>query len=275
MQARHRGNLDSTQQLPHRHTIHMLLQLVRAIRHTISVLPATATLAHPTRLFNSKAATGQEQNHYQVLGVEQSAAPAVIKKAFRQVCALVRLAWAQPADMQLLLKLPVFGTSRQHTYGAMHLISTVPSAPADRASPAGRLHQCFPATTSHITVVCVLTLQKAKALHPDLNSHLGQSDAEAFLRLVAAYEVLSDAEQRRLYDAATDPQLPGMIRRAAAAQQQQAGAAGATGCSTQHDAGKTHLAEQSLPGMLPAGRAAMPGVHVQSCSTPSVHPVST
>jgi hypothetical protein len=105
--------------------------------------------------------------------------------------------------------------------------------------------QCITSMT-HTARKCVLTLQKAKALHPDLNSHLGQSDAEAFLRLAAAYEVLSDAEQRRLYDAATDPQLPDMIRRAAAAQQQQqAGAAGAAGPSTQHDAGTTHIVQST------------------------------
>lgn len=82
-------------------------------------------------------------------------------------------------------------------------------------------------------------MQRAKALHPDLNSQLSQSDAEAFLRLVAAYEVLSDAEQRRLYDAATDPQLPHMLRRAAAAQQQQqADAAAGQATGTAYETGE-------------------------------------
>lgn len=110
----------------------------------------------------------------------------------------------------------------------------------------------------------MLTLQKAKALHPDLNSHVGQSDVEAFLRLVAAYDVLSNAEQRRLYDAATDPQLPGMIRRAAAAQQQQAGAADASGPSTQHDAGGTHRAEHGAVCVAPC-QLTKPCRPVSSC----------
>lgn len=88
------------------------------------------------------------------------------------------------------------------------------------------------------------TLQRAKALHPDLNTHLAPAQAqEAFLRLVVALEVLSDEQQRRLYDAATDPALPRVLRRAAAAQQQQAAdaAAGGTqatqGAQAAHDAG--------------------------------------
>lgn len=76
----------TSQQLPRFHNSHMLLQLVNhSLRHTIPVLPATAALARPTRLFSSEAATAT--THYEVLGVERSAAPAVIKKAFRQVCA--------------------------------------------------------------------------------------------------------------------------------------------------------------------------------------------
>jgi len=55
---------------------------------------------------------------------------------------------------------------------------------------------------------------------------------------VSAYEVLSDAEQRRLYDAATDTQLPRVLRRAAhAAQQDTASTAGATGTAPEQDAG--------------------------------------
>lgn len=80
---------------------------------------------------------------------------------------------------------------------------------------------------------------RAKAVHPDLNTqHASRSDAEAFLRLVAAYEVLSDPEQRRLYDAATDPTLPRVLRRAAATQQQRAaGGAAAAASSGDQDAG--------------------------------------
>jgi DnaJ-class molecular chaperone len=74
------------------------------------------------------------------------------------------------------------------------------------------------------------TQQRAKALHPDVNAHLAPAQAqEAFLRLVTACEVLSDEQQRRLYDAATDPALPRVLRRAAAAQQQQAADAAAAG----------------------------------------------
>lgn len=43
------------------------------------------------------------------------------------------------------------------------------------------------------------------------------ADGEAFLGLVAAYEVLSDPQQRRLYDIASNPQLPAALKRAAAA----------------------------------------------------------
>lgn len=79
---------------------------------------------------------------------------------------------------------------------------------------------------------------RAKAVHPDLNTHASRPDAEAFLRIVAAYEVLSDPEQRRLYDAATDPTLSDVLRRAAATQQQHAaGGAAAAASSADQDAG--------------------------------------
>jgi DnaJ-domain-containing protein 1 len=73
---------------------------------------------------------------------------------------------------------------------------------------------------------------RAKAVHPDLNTHADRSDAEAFLRLVSAYEVLSDPEQRRLYDTQTDPSLPRVLRRAAATQQQRTTAAGGTAANS-------------------------------------------
>jgi hypothetical protein len=80
-------------------------------------------------------------------------------------------------------------------------------------------------------------LQRAKVLHPDLNSTAGQEEAQQnFLRLVAAYEVLSDAQQRRLYDTATDTQAPRAVRRAAA--RQQAAAAAGAASHTEPDAGE-------------------------------------
>lgn len=47
--------------------------------------------------------------------------------------------------------------------------------------------------------------QRAKELHPD-TARGTTDDAEAFVRLSAAYEVLSDAAQRRAYDVALDAQ---------------------------------------------------------------------
>lgn len=80
-------------------------------------------------------------------------------------------------------------------------------------------------------------MQRAKVLHPDLNSRAGQEEAQQdFLRLVAAYEVLSDAQQRRLYDTATDTQVPRAVRRAAA--RQQAAAAAGAASHTEPDAGE-------------------------------------
>lgn len=60
-------------------------------------------------------------------------------------------------------------------------------------------------------------LQRAKDLHPDLKASFNAADGEAFLRLVAAYEVLSDPQQRQLYDIASNSKLPGALKRAAAA----------------------------------------------------------
>lgn len=60
-------------------------------------------------------------------------------------------------------------------------------------------------------------LQRVKELHPDLNATYTAADGEAFLQLVTAYDVLSDPEQRQLYDITTSSQLPRALRRAAAA----------------------------------------------------------
>jgi DnaJ-class molecular chaperone len=60
-------------------------------------------------------------------------------------------------------------------------------------------------------------LQRAKDLHPDLKAGFTAADGEAFLSLVAAYEVLSDPQQRQLYDIASNSKLPGALKRAAAA----------------------------------------------------------
>jgi DnaJ-class molecular chaperone len=60
-------------------------------------------------------------------------------------------------------------------------------------------------------------LQRAKDLHPDLKAGFTAADGEAFLSLVAAYEVLSDPLQRQLYDIASNSKLPGALKRAAAA----------------------------------------------------------
>ncbi len=66
--------------------------------------------------------------------------------------------------------------------------------------------------------------QRAKELHPDTAQ--GPANPEPFLQLVTAYEVLSDPEQRRHYDAQMDADLPSFMRQAAAgtmSRQQQAG----------------------------------------------------
>jgi DnaJ-class molecular chaperone len=60
-------------------------------------------------------------------------------------------------------------------------------------------------------------LQRAKDLHPDLKAGFTAADGEAFLSLVTAYEVLSDPQQRQLYDIASNSKLPGALKRAAAA----------------------------------------------------------
>jgi hypothetical protein len=60
-------------------------------------------------------------------------------------------------------------------------------------------------------------VQRAKDLHPDLKAGFSAADGEAFLSLVAAYEVLSDPQQRQLYDIASNSKLPGTLKRAAAA----------------------------------------------------------
>lgn len=98
---------------------------------------------------------------------------------------------------------------------------------------------------------------RAKAVHPDLNTHaVSRTDAEAFLRLVAAYEVLSDPEQRRLYDAATDPTLPRVLRHAAATQQQRAtGGAAAAATSADQNAGTTIDVQAATAGMCHATAA--------------------
>jgi hypothetical protein len=78
---------------------------------------------------------------------------------------------------------------------------------------------------------------RAKQLHPD-SLNAAAADSEAFLRLVAAFEVLSDEQQRRLYNAATDEALPHALRKAAAAQQEAGGGAHTPGqqSSTDSDA---------------------------------------
>lgn len=77
-------------------------------------------------------------------------------------------------------------------------------------------------------------MQRAKELHPDLNAQWSAADGEAFLQLVTAYEVLSDPEQRQLYDMSQDQQLPGVLRRAASA------AAPSGSCSQSGQQGATY-----------------------------------
>lgn len=81
------------------------------------------------------------------------------------------------------------------------------------AMPCMHAHQRLEAPSS----LALYTLQRAKDLHPDLNAQWSASDSEAFLRLVTAYEVLSDPQQRQLYDMSASTELPGVLRRAAAA----------------------------------------------------------
>lgn len=69
----------------------------------------------------------------------------------------------------------------------------------------------------HFSLPPFLSLQRAKELHPDLNAQWSASDGEAFLTLVTAYEVLSDPQQRQVYDMSQIQELPGMFRRAASA----------------------------------------------------------
>lgn len=68
---------------------------------------------------------------------------------------------------------------------------------------------------SHTTAACMPAVQRAKELHPDVSGH--SISVDDFLQLVAAYEVLSDPEQRQLYDVSRDQQLPNFMRQAAQA----------------------------------------------------------
>lgn len=70
----------------------MLLQLAGTIRHTFRVLP-TVILAVSRHTFSSEtAAAAAAASHYEVLGVDRTAAPADIKKAFRLVGCHARVA---------------------------------------------------------------------------------------------------------------------------------------------------------------------------------------
>jgi DnaJ-class molecular chaperone len=62
-------------------------------------------------------------------------------------------------------------------------------------------------------------MQRAKALHPDLqpSGPAAHPDPDAFLRLVAAYDVLSDTQERQLYDASRNSSLPNILKKTAAA----------------------------------------------------------
>lgn len=90
---------------------------------------------------------------------------------------------------------------------------------AQRAGSQGCMHAANISYTS-ATHYMLAGAQKAKDLHPDLNSRWSASDGEAFLRLVTAYEVLSDPQQRQLYDISNNPGLPDVLRRTTASAQQ-------------------------------------------------------
>ena len=59
-------------------------------------------------------------------------------------------------------------------------------------------------------------LQRAKQLHPDAQTDKGSGDQAAFVRLLTAYQVLSNARSRELYDLSISRSNP-ILRRAAAA----------------------------------------------------------
>lgn len=100
--------------------------------------------------------------------------------------------------------------------------------------------------------------ERAKQVHPDLRPAAAtDADRAAFLRLVTAYELLSDAQQRALYDVSTDAAAPAALRRAAAASNKSrvvAAAAAAAGesagvCGVQEDecAGSSRISMQHQP----------------------------
>lgn len=83
--------------------------------------------------------------------------------------------------------------------------------------------------------------QAAKTLHPDSTGRA--VDKEAFIQLLAAYETLGNAQQRRLYDLNLDERSPSFIRRAA---QQQAG--NSPGGESTSATGQSARAQRRQPG---------------------------
>jgi DnaJ-class molecular chaperone len=108
-------------------------------------------------------------------------------------------------------------------------------------------------------------LQKAKDLHPDLKASFSAADGEAFLRLVAAYEVLNDPQQRQLYDITSNSRLPGPLKRAAAAAAAAAAADGSGSSSTEDGAGSDAGEVLDIWQQLQAGHVAA-GPKVTTCS---------
>lgn len=60
-------------------------------------------------------------------------------------------------------------------------------------------------------------LQKAKLLHPDAQSQHGRADQAAFVQLLTAYQILSNARARELYDLSISSNQSELLRNAAAA----------------------------------------------------------
>jgi hypothetical protein len=121
----------------------------------------------------------------------------------------------------------------------------------EHCAAAGKIHAQHLLYISALSVIACpehpyklsAELQRAKDLHPDLKDGFSAADGEAFLRLVAAYEVLSDPQQRQLYDITTNSRLPGSLKRAAAAAAAAADGGGSNGTEdgTGSDAGGRQL----------------------------------